>query len=70
MALAASAISSTWRSPITPRVEGNPTSITARTLPGLPSARGVIALWEVVEMARPHLGDLPPGEGMFLLVAP
>ena len=86
----ARAISSTWRSPITPRAGGNPptqrdhlqqttkSTLPRTTLPGLPLARDVIALREVVEMARPLLPQprrnwsalpaisetCPPGEGM------
>jgi len=64
----ARAISSTWRSPIMPRAGGNVpamasvysgrpllASLPRTTLPGLPPARGVIALREVVGMARPLL---------------
>lgn len=70
------AISSTWRSPITPRAGGNGppnsavhsgrpflASLVRTTLPGLPPARGVIALREVVVMARPpprHSNRRPP----------
>ena len=79
-----SAISSTWRSPITRRPEGNPPAIPDVSMPGLPSGRRVIALWEVDEIARtrtlpPHYRHrpalptisetCPPGEGIALVRA-
>jgi hypothetical protein len=68
---ASRAISSTWRSPITPQAGGNlahrrVSTVDARWLaslrgtptPGLPPARGVIALWEVVRPSRISYGEV------------
>ena len=73
-----SAISSTWRSPITASAGGNVSTFPPRASVSLPPAEAVTALWEVDEVARtrslPHAAcahqtqpiiseTCPPGEG-------
>jgi len=76
------AIPSTWRSPTTPRHEGNPLDQpSAPILPDLPSWRGVVALgrstgWHTLAapnstatlLPSGYPRDLPPGEGKYFRV--